>query len=58
MTHQNIQFIKILDAKINQGKNKTFLHNESLYIQHLTKIQQGLPHLSLSRQTICFIVLL
>ena len=28
MAHQNIQFIKILYAKINQGKNKTFMHNE------------------------------
>ena len=28
MAHQNIQFIKILHVKINQGKNKTFMHNE------------------------------
>ena len=28
----NIQLIKILDAKINHGKNKTLMHNESLYI--------------------------
>ena len=41
MAHQNIQFIKILDAKINQGKNKTFMRNESLYIQYLTHILQN-----------------
>ena len=40
MARQNIQFIKILYAKINQGKNKTFMHNESLYKQYLTKIPQ------------------
>ena len=40
MAYQNIQFIEILYAKINQGKNKTFMHNESLYIQYLTKIPQ------------------
>ena len=45
MAHQNIQFIKILDAKINQGKTKTFVHNKSLYIQHLIKI----PHYPVPR---------
>ena len=45
MAQQNIQFTKIPDAKINQGKNKTFMHNESLYIQYLTKI----PHYPVPR---------
>ena len=45
MALQNIQFIKILYAKINQGKNKTFMHNGSLYKQYLTKI----PHYPVPR---------
>ena len=40
MAHQNIQLIKILDAKVNQGKNKTFMHNYGLSIQYLIKIPQ------------------
>ena len=37
MAHQNIQFIKILYAKINQGKNKTFMHNERFIHTILSK---------------------
>ena len=37
MAHQNIQFIKILHAKIIQGKNKTFMHNERFMHTILSK---------------------
>ena len=37
MAHQNNQFIKILYAKINQGKNKTFMHNERFIHTILSK---------------------
>ena len=37
MVHQNIQFIKILYTKINQGKNKTFMHNERFIHTILSK---------------------
>ena len=37
MAHQNNQFIKILYAKINQGKNKTFMHNERFMHTILSK---------------------
>ena len=45
MAHQNIQFIKILYAKINQGKNKTFMHNERFIHTILNKI----PHYPVPR---------
>ena len=45
MAHQNIQFIKILHAKISQGKIKHSCTMTGLYIQYLTKI----PHYPVPR---------